>query len=132
MAEQKAVTGWTGWVIFAGVILVIRGAMQALFGLGTLLKSTFLIVGQAHVAVVNPTAWGWIHLLVGIAVLAAGFSVMHGSTYGRVVGIMITALALVANLTYASAYPFWALAAAVLDVVILYSLIVHGGELRNA
>lgn len=130
MAENK-VTGWVGWVLFAGVVLIVSGAVQALYGLGALLNNNFLLVTQNHVAVVNVHAWGWIHLIGGLLLIAAGYSVVNGSAFGRIVAVVLTALALVANMTYVTAYPIWTLMLITVDVLVLYALVVHGSEARK-
>ena len=79
----------------------------------------------------NFTTWGWIHLLLGIVVLIAGFYVMHGSTWARVVGTILAGISLIANLAYVNTYPIWSIAIMVVDVLVIYALIVHGGELKE-
>lgn len=131
MAESNKVTGWVGWVLFAGVMLMISGAVQAIYGLGTLLNNNFLLVTQNHAVVVNVTTWGWVHLIGGLLLLGAGYSVINGNAFGRVVAVIVTALALVANISYATAYPIWTLLLITVDVLVLYALVVHGSEARQ-
>ncbi|MCA1676417.1 MAG: hypothetical protein LC799_31010, partial [Actinobacteria bacterium] len=41
---------------------------------------------------VDYTGWGWVHLVVGVLVLAAGFGVLAGQTWARFVGIVVAGL----------------------------------------
>ncbi len=131
MADNSKVTGWVGWILFAGVVLMVRGFAEALFGLGTLLNNQFLLVTANHVAVVNVTAWGWVHLVAGLVMVAAGFSVVNGHSFGRIVAVVLTSLALLVNMTYVAAYPVWSLLLIAIDVLVLYALVVHGNEAAN-
>lgn len=111
--------------------MIIMGFMQTLAGLTALLNNEWLVVTQRNLLFLNFTTWGWIHLLLGIVVLIAGFYVMHGSTWARVVGTILAGISLIANLAYVNTYPIWSIAIMVVDVLVIYALIVHGGELKE-
>ncbi|MEO5628001.1 MAG: hypothetical protein ABIQ89_03875 [Candidatus Saccharimonadales bacterium] len=121
-------TGWVGWVYFAGILLVVRAFFQGFMGVVALTKSTFYVVGPQQLAVFNFTAWGWGHILLGMVLLFAGFSVLSGHMFGRVVAVIVAAMSLLANLVFLPAYPVWSIAAIVIDALIIYALIVHGKE----
>lgn len=131
MAESNKVSGWVGWVLFAGVILMVSGVVQAIHGLGTLLNNDFLLVTTTRAVVVNVTAWGWVHLIGGLLLVAAGYSVINGNAFGRIVAVIVTSLALIANISYVTAYPIWTLLLIAVDVLVLYALVVHGSEARQ-
>ena len=38
------------------------------------------------------TTWGWVHLILGVLVCLAGFGVIVGATWARVVGIALVSL----------------------------------------
>ena len=128
---QSKVSGWVGWVLFAGVLLMVSGVVQAIYGLGTLLSNDFLLVTAQRAVVVNVTAWGWVHLLGGLFLVAAGYSVMNGNAFGRIFAVIFTSLALIANISYVSAFPIWTLLLVIVDILVLYALVVHGSEARN-
>lgn len=130
MAAQNNTTGWVGWVYFAGILMVVRAIFQGFMGLVALTNSNFYVVTSKSLTVLNFTAWGWIHLIMAVVLLTAGFSLFHGGLWGRIVGIIVTALMLASNLIFLPAYPIWCVVAAVVDVVILYALLVHGDEAR--
>lgn len=124
-------TGWVGWVYFAGILMIVRAFFEALMGVVSLTKEDFFVVTSNQLTVFNFTAWGWVHLAVAVVLLTAGFSVLSGHLYGRVVGVVVTAMAMLANLAFLSAYPVWAIAALVIDGFVLYALVVHGAEAKN-
>lgn len=124
------VTGWTGWVYFAGFMMIIMGVLQSIAGFTALLNSDWLVVGEENLLLLDFTAWGWAHLLIGIVVLVAGFSVMHGARWARFVGVVLASISLVANLAYVNTYPIWSIAIMAVDVLVIYALTVHGNELE--
>ncbi len=131
MPNNNNVTGWVGWVYFAGMLMMVRAFFQALLGIVSLMDNDFFLVTPNHLAIFNFTAWGWVHLTAAVLLFTAGLSLFHGGMWGRVVGAIVTALALAANLAFLPAYPIWALAAIVIDVLVLYALFVHGNEARE-
>ncbi len=130
MAVQNQ-SGWTGWVYFAGFMMIIMGALQTISGLAALLNDEWLLVTEQRLIAFDFTTWGWIHLLIGVVVFAAGFAVMNGAVWARAVGVVIAMISLVANLAYANTYPIWAIAVVIIDVLIIYALTVRGNELRS-
>ena len=132
MPNNVKVTGWVGWIYFAGIVMVLRGVFEGILGLFALLNNQVFVIGEEQLAVFNFTTWGWIHLILGMVILAAGFAVLNGSMWGRVVGVLLASIALVANMVFIAAHPLWAGIAIALDVVVLYALVVHGGEAKEA
>ena len=126
-------TGWVGWIIFAAVFMVTIGALNAIQGLAALFRDEdyWVTALNGHVVTFNITTWGWIHLLFGILLVIVGILLMRGSTFARVLGIAVVGLNMVAQFAFAPLYPFWALILIALDIVIMYALIVHGGELKD-
>jgi hypothetical protein len=123
-------TGWVGWIFFAAIMMVVMGTMNAIQGLAAILRDDDFW-GDAEAVTFNITAWGWIHLLFGIALVLIGFALMRGSTFARVVGVGLVALNLIAQFSWATVYPFWSMIAIAIDVFIIYALVMHGGELAE-
>lgn len=130
--NNNQVTGWTGWIYFAGLLMILRGVSEAFLGMTALLDKTYLFVNSEKivVATTNLTTWGWIHIALGVVIAAAGFAVMQGSRWARVIAVLLAGAAFIANLAFLGVYPFWALVAMVVDVLVIYALVVHGDELR--
>lgn len=121
-------TGWVGWVYFAGILMIISAIFQGLFGFVALLKNELFVVGPEKLVIVDYTAWGWIHLVLGVILLTAGFSVLSGGAYGRVVGVILASVGFIANMLFLPAYPVWSIIVMVLNIIVLYALVVHGKE----
>jgi hypothetical protein len=130
--KDNNVSGWVGWIFFAGFMMILLGAFQAIAGLTALLKDTWLVVGEQNLLVLDFTTWGWIHLILGVVVLIAGFSVMQGRTWARILGVIFAGLVVVSNLAYISAYPLWSVLTITVAVLVIFALTVHGGELKES
>lgn len=129
--NNNTVTGWTGWVYFAGLLMVLRGVSGVFLGLTALLNKQYLLVNGPNtivLATANAQTWGWIHLALSVLVLAAGFSVMQGSRWARVLAVVFASMAFLANLAFIAVFPVWAIVAMVVDVLVIYALVVHGNE----
>jgi hypothetical protein len=125
-------TGWIGWVYFAGVMMIMLGAFQAIAGLVALFNDTYYLVAKSGLVVsADYTTWGWVHILLGVVALLAGFAVMAGRVWGRTIGIIMAVVSAIANMAFVPAYPVWAILIIAVDVIVIYALAVHGGEARD-
>jgi hypothetical protein len=121
----------TGFIVFAGVMMIMSGAFQAIAGLVALFEDEFYVATRNYLLQFDATSWGWIHLLIGLMVLFAGIAVLSGQTWGRVVGITLAVLSALANFGFIPYYPFWALLIIVLDVFVIWALAAHGRDITR-
>jgi hypothetical protein len=128
---EKQVSNWTGWVFFAGIMMILSGFFEIIAGLTALLRHSWYLVTSSHLLVFNYTSWGWIDLAFGLLILLAGISVLHGSTWARVVGVILASLSAVGSLASVNSYPLWSLVIITIDLLVVYALVVHGGELKD-
>lgn len=125
-------TGWTGWVLFGAMMMILLGAFQAIAGFVALFDDGYYLVTKSGLLVnVDFTTWGWVHLVVGVAALAAGFGLMSGAMWARVTGVVVAMLSAIVNLGFLAAYPIWAVMMITLDVIVIYAITAHGGELKQ-
>jgi hypothetical protein len=124
---REEVSGWAvGFVIFAATMMMLIGSFQAIAGLAAIFEDEFFVVGPNYVYDVDVTAWGWIHLILGIVVFAAGAGALSGATWARVVGITLALLSAVANFFFIPYYPIWSIVIIALDVLVIWALSVYG------
>ena len=123
----REVSGWTvGFVAFAGVMLMIVGSFHAFTGLAALIENEFFVVGPRYAYELDVTAWGWLHLIYGIILVAAGFGVFSGATWARAVGITLAALSAVGNFFFIPYQPVWAILMIALAVLVIGALSAYG------
>lgn len=125
------VTGWVGWVYFAGFLMMVSGLFHMIAGFTALLNSEYYLVTSESLLVFDFTTWGWVHLLMGLVVMLAGTAVLNGQMWARVIGVLMAVVAMLASFTFMAAYPFWAITFMVVNVLIIYALTVHGAEARE-
>jgi hypothetical protein len=126
-------TGWTGWVVFASFMMIIAGSFQAIEGLVAIFDDGFYHVTENGLVVnVDYSVWGWTHLLLGALLIICGVGVLAGNIVARVVAILLAGLSALVNLVFLEAYPIWGILIITVDVLVIYSLVVHGRELRGS
>ena len=130
-AQEREVTGWVGWSVFAAVILIMVGVFNIIAGLIAIFDDKWLAGSGGALFVWDSTAWGWITLIVGIIVLFAAFAILKGQVWGRTIGVIVALLNAANQLSTIRAYPVWSLIVILLDVFVIYALTVHGGELKQ-
>jgi hypothetical protein len=129
--RQVEPTGWVGWIAFAGVMLIIVGALQALYGLVAIFNDQWVVWNNGNSVWLDITAWGWVHLIAGIVLVLAGLGVFTGNVLARAVGVVVAALSAILAFLGLPLYPIWSLIVITLDVLVIWALIAHGGEVRR-
>ena len=119
----------SGWIPFAGIMLMLVGFFNVIDGIAAISDSKYL-VNQLLFA--NLHAWGWFFLIWGVIQVFAGFAVLGGATWGAILGVATAFFNIIAQLSWARAYPVWAVSAIVLDVLVIYALVVYGGRREEA
>jgi len=118
-----------GWVTFAGITLALVGVVHVIEGfVGVLDPGQYLVRPGGLVLHLSYTAWGWIHLVLGLVLLASGVGVLNRNHLARVVGVVACVVSVLTSLTFVNAAPVWAIIVIALDVVFVYAITVHGGE----
>jgi hypothetical protein len=124
MASQD--TAWSGWIVFAGFVLVLVGAMDALQGLVAIIKDEYVVATAKGLAIVDVTTWGWLTLIWGALVVLTGFGLLGGAGWARwvaIIGVGINALGQIGFMAnYPQAYPLWNILIVTLNILVLYAL----------
>ena len=81
--------GWAGWVAFAGITLALIGFFDILQGLTALFNDEYFTVRNGDLLVFDFTAWGWITLIWGVLLIAAGLGLLAGRGWARWFGIFV-------------------------------------------
>ena len=132
-AHRSPPSNWViGLTLFAGVMMIITGVFNAMEGLVALFRNEVYVVGPRYIFAFDLTTWGWIHLVIGIVVAAAGFMLMSGRLLGRMVGITIAVLSMLANFLFIPYYPVWSLLIVTLNVFVIWALCVYDRDAAAA
>ena len=123
-------TGWVVWVFFAGGMLVLIGVIQVISGLVSLFRNQVYAVRPDRLPVnVSYGVWGWTHLVLGVLLVALGYAVLAAKPWARFTAVGLAGLSALVNVVFLPAYPAWAMIVIALDLIVIYALLVHGGEL---
>jgi hypothetical protein len=127
----------TGGLFFASVIMVLAGIFQIFQGIAALAKDHVFVATPNYLFKFDTTAWGWIHLVIGVVVGVLGYFVLYTTTWARVVGIAVVGLQMFSNFFFLPYYPFWAMTIIALDVFVIWVLAIaptrdEGPSLRTA
>jgi hypothetical protein len=114
-----------GMTTFAGIMLILAGAFNAIEGIIALFQNEVYVAGPRYLFAFDLTTWGWTHLIVGAVVAAAGFGVLSGQVWARTVGVAIAALSMLANFLFIPYYPVWSLLIIALNVFVIWALIAY-------
>jgi hypothetical protein len=110
---------------------VLAACALALQGLIAIFENEFYVQTRNYLFEFDATTWGWIHLVIGLLVAFAGWGLLSGQTWARVVGITLAALSATANFLFIPYYPFWSLLIITLNIFVIWALTAHGREYRE-
>jgi hypothetical protein len=131
-SRSEDVSGWAvGFTVFAAILMIMVGVWQALAGLIAIFENEFYVTTRNYLFEFDATTWGWIHLVVGLLVAFAGWGLLSGQTWARVVGITLAALSATANFLFIPYYPFWSLLIIAVDVLVIWALAAHGRQFKE-
>jgi hypothetical protein len=118
-----------GWILFAGIMLMLVGVLNVIWGIAAIDDSSFFVNDQKYI-ISNLNTWGWITLILGVVQILAAFSIWAGNQFGRWIGIAVAGLSSIGALLSIPAYPFWSLAIFAIDILVIYGLAAYGGQHR--
>jgi hypothetical protein len=120
-----------GWTVFAAVMMSLQGIWWAIAGLSALFNDELYVVGQEYLFAFDVTTWGWIHLLVGVVLIAAAAGLYSGAMWARVVGVFTASLATIAAFAWLPYYPIWALMFIGAAIAVIWALTAHGRDITR-
>ncbi len=124
MKSESKVAWASGGLVFAAVTMVMLGVWQAIEGIFAIAADGFYTKVPGYVVEIDTTAWGWVHLILGILAAVAGGALFSGLTWARVLGVFIACLVLINNFLYLPYYPFWTLLIIALAIFSIWAMLV--------
>jgi hypothetical protein len=116
-----------GRALFVAILLLMAGTLNIIYGIAAVSNARFF--ANTQYAFSSLHTWGWITIIVGVIELGAGFSLMTGGAFGRVIGIIAAILgALESLLSIGGTHPWWSLGIFVLCLWVLHGLVVFGED----
>jgi hypothetical protein len=120
-----------GWATFAAIMLMLGGVWDVIVGIVGIAEDEFFLVSPDWVFQFDATAWGWIHLIVGIILFLSGIGIFSGDVLARTVGVIVAVISAIANFAWLPYYPVWAIIVIAVDIAIIWALTAHGRDLAS-
>ena len=121
--DTRPLSGWAvGGISFAAALMIVVGFFQIIAGLTAIFDDDFYVVAQNYVFDLDPTAYGWLHLLLGIVGLFAGFGLFSGAAWAGIVAITLAMLSAILNFFLIPYYPFWSILVIALSIWVIWAL----------
>ncbi len=121
-----------GVSVFAGIMLILGGGFEALQAIAAIVNDKYLVVLPNYVYAFDLTTWGWIHLLIGLALVAIGISLLLGQGWARMAGVVVAAVAALINFTWLPYSPLWAIVLIAIDILVIWALISLRREAKSS
>ena len=115
---------WVGWAMTGGILMMVFGFFRVFSGVIGLFNDEWIIRGYDAYYFVDLSALAWWYIIVGVLLLAAGASVLNGTTWGRVVGMFAVGFAIFSELFWLPVYPIWSILLIALYTFVLIGLAV--------
>jgi hypothetical protein len=121
--EDSTRGAWAlGGAAFAGVMLATLGAFQALQGIAAIADDDLYVRGINYVYKFDLTAWGWIHLIIGLIAVVAGVGILAQQAWANAVGLVIAFLSALSSFAFLPYYPFWSIVILAFDIFVIWAL----------
>jgi hypothetical protein len=122
----------TGRVLFAGMLLILIGFINFIYGIGALDDANYF-TDDTRFVLDNLNTLGWVLIILAVIQLTGGFSLLAGNTYGRVLGILGGTLGAIGALfSIGGSNPWWSLIVFALCVYVVHGIIVFSEDERAA
>jgi len=121
--RDEGPSGWAvGGLAFAASVLLMVGIFQVIAGLVAIFNDEFYVVAQNYTFDLDASAWGWLHLIIGLLVAFTGWSLFAQKEWAVVAGIVFAMLSAISNFFFIPYYPFWSILIIALDVWVIWAL----------
>ncbi|MFE2865990.1 hypothetical protein [Embleya sp. NPDC059259] len=132
MATHTEAATRSGWIVFAGVLMTVGGALAVFQGIAAIAKDDVIVATRNYSFSFNTTGWGWIHLVLGILIFFGGLALFSGAVWARALGVLLAGLSMVANFVWLPHYPVWSIVVIAIDVAVIWALCTGPNRSRSA
>ena len=125
-----------GWKLFAGIMVMLVGVFNVIDGLRAITNASQIEGrfpnGEVQLPLTNDLkVWGWVVLVIGAVMILAAFLIFTGNMFGRIVGVAVAALNAIVQLSYLDHNTFWSFTMILVDILVIYTLVAHGGRIED-
>lgn len=117
---RQAVAGVATYA--AAAVLWVSGVVTILQGISAVFNDKLIVVTPDYVYKFNTTAWGWIHIILGVLLGAVAFGLFWSTIWARVAVIIIASLSIVSMFMWLPHSPVWSIVTIALDIFIIWAV----------
>jgi hypothetical protein len=115
-----------GWVVFAGVMLLVASVLNAIYGFSAIYNDDY--VAEEEFLYGPVSLWGWLAVGIAVVMLITALGVFVRNAMATYLGIFIAAVNALAHLTAIGGATAISIVVIAVDALIVYGLAVHGSE----
>ncbi|BCJ36958.1 hypothetical protein Athai_44610 [Actinocatenispora thailandica] len=108
--------------VFAATMMVMIGVFEAIMGIVGIVKNQFYVATNNYLFNLDTTAWGWVHLVLGVLLVLVGIALFGGAGWAAVTAIALAALSAINNFFFLPHYPIWSIVVIAANVFVIWSL----------
>jgi uncharacterized membrane protein len=131
-SEYDERTGWTGWITFAAIMMIIAGSLNLLYGIVAAVNDEWVVFTNRADVYLDISEWGWVHIIAGGIVLLTGIGLFSGNFLARTIAVIVAGLNMLVNFFFIPVYPLWAIIVITIDILVIWAVTAHGREMREA
>lgn len=129
--DHPHASNWTGWIAFGAAMIMLVGMFHVLQGLVSLLDDGYYLTTADGMSVnVSFTTLGWLQIGLGVVSLLIGVGIFLGNIVALVAGVIVAAVSAIVHMVEIAAYPAWSIVVIVFNIIVIYSIVAHGREMR--
>ncbi|WP_053202689.1 DUF7144 family membrane protein [Jiangella muralis] len=113
-------------VMFAATMMILLGVFQSLEGLTALIDENFYADVPAYAYDISVGAWAWIHLVLALLLMIAGFALYGGSRVAAGAAMALAGLSAISNFLFLPHYPVWSMIVIALCVFSMWAIVRSG------
>jgi hypothetical protein len=108
--------------VFAATMMVMIGIFEAIIGIVGIVQNQFYVATNNYLFDLDTTAWGWIHLALGVLLVLVGIALFGGASWAAMTAIALATLSAINNFFFLPHYPIWAIIVIAANVFVIWSL----------
>jgi hypothetical protein len=112
-----------GLTFLAAALMMVTGLLGFFEGLAAIIKGSFFVVLPNYAFSLSAVGWGWLRLIIGVFVFAAGVALLADRTWARITGVVIASINIIANFVALPYYPVWAVVVIALSAFVIWALL---------
>jgi hypothetical protein len=115
-------SGVIGGLAFAASVMIMVGSFSIVAGLAAILDDDYLVVSRRYAFDLSTVGWGWIHVVLGLGLVLAGFGLFANRSWADIVALVLAGLIAIDFFFFLPYQPVWSLVIIALSVWVIWAV----------